>query len=256
MNNHNLKVVRLGVSINTIDTIDTIDTNNKIDTIGIYTSDVKAKSVSSSRSLERTETKTLDFISDETSIVKCQEKSGIGGRPAIKDYESELAEQQHHTFSDITYAKISIFEKKDTYELMLQFRDETMTLGKLVKAAFSMTVNTKDFRGNLNKRWGPGTSDREPYATLVKGLRTGELEYIGKGRRVKPPGVKSQKLGTSIPSSVAYISTNTDQGGMRVGISHLGFEWKWWFVEAELKNPNKHNMIASKQYRRSIEYGY
>ena len=221
MNNHNLKVVRLGVSINTIDTIDTIDTNNKIDTIGIYTSDVKAKSVSSSRSLERTETKTLDFISDETSIVKCQEKSGIGGRPA-----------------------------------MLQFRDETMTLGKLVKAAFSMTVNTKDFRGNLNKRWGPGTSDREPYATLVKGLRTGELEYIGKGRRVKPPGVKSQKLGTSIPSSVAYISTNTDQGGMRVGISHLGFEWKWWFVEAELKNPNKHNMIASKQYRRSIEYGY
>ena len=231
---------------------------NKTNKIGnVVHLDEIANGFTSARPREAVRVDPLSFISEETSLDASQEKSGYR-ECEFRDYEKEIKEYTWNSQLDVTWAKLSIFKQKSNrIQLALHYVNQSaFGPNKIQHVLFAMTDVKKDFLGNLDHVWGPDTKLRPLYATLATGLKSGVLEQIGKGRPAKNYGTHSTRLAPLYAESVAYIKHNHTDNEWCVGVAHHGFEQFFYFNNLNFDIEDLKQPVATKEYRRSIEYGY
>ena len=247
-------LISMGESINKIDSNNKNNKNNKIGNFSPLCE--KTKVNTSARTSGPLRVSPLDLISDEELFDSSEDKGVLSSRET-RNWQEDISAIAYNDQMDVEYAKMSIFKTKSGgIQLALSYRNSTLYNNKLQTVLFSMTNNKKDFLGNLNSIWGPGTSSLEPYKTLALSLKGGVVDYIGKGR----PGQASSKTkirrAPLFADSVALVKTTNDDH-LLVTVQHHGFTCKWFFNNSELDSDvDLRKPMGTKEYRRSEKYGF
>jgi hypothetical protein len=199
-----------------------------------------------------------DFVLGQESLDSKEKRSVVGedDKPEKRDYDADVAAMPLEQDMDVSYAKLSLWQKPKEILVAIAYRNAKLYDNKLQYVQYSLTPSSDNFLHNLNNIWGPGTRKREPYHTIATGMKAGFIEQAGKGR----PKVTNQTRGTRraplYANSVCMMYPQENKL-RKINIWHNGVKLKFVLDQHDFVDPPQPGKpVATKEYRRSETYGF
>lgn len=218
------------------------------------------KTCSSSRPVGKDQPDIIDLIYSE-ELSDSHEIKGLGNSaPAYRDWNQEIAQLEPVNQMDITYAKVSMIQKKrKSFEINLAIRNER--LNQYQRVAFKMSQRRRDFFSNLDTIWGPGTRELPLFRSIATAWRDGKIHAAGKGRPLKKQSQNRQHMANLFVNSVALAQIVEDHANQtaewKISVWHQGFCHNFYIDQEDVdQEVAEGQCIASSEYRRRERYGY